>query len=486
MTSTDSSSPSNSEPGQPGLHRVAAIRNPKYMKNGTKSYVRLLNRYGFSPTKDGPYFVETETPTDKGVIAAHRHLVGRPSPMATLVKRLSDKKTAPVSAEDQQNDMMYLCEISIGTPPQKVLMDFDTGSSDLWVRSSGHKWYEFANLKPGHSHGAFNPKKSSTFKLSEDKAWQIQYGDGSTASGNVGTDNVTIGGMTIRDQSIEVASKLSDQFKKGVQDGLLGLAFQKINTITTDGKPDPQPTPVDNMIKQHDIPKNSELFTVAFWSSRDEEHDKSFYTFGWIDHDLVKKSGEEIAWADIDNSEGFWTFKSESVTIAGETLDLSGNTAIADTGTTLALVSDKVCEALYNKIKGSEYSSEYQGYLIPDDIKDEDLPKFTVAVGDKQFMIQKEDLLFAPAGKGKCYGGVQSRGSLTFDILGDTFLKSVYAIFDQGHSRFGAVPKIEKTQKLKLDDDGESQADPTTEVTSQPSPNQIAQEAQEAQAPLLA
>lgn len=26
------------------------------------------------------------------------------------------------------------------------------------------------------------------------------------------------------------------------------------------------------------------------------------------------------------------------------------------------------------------------------------------------------------------YGGIQSRGSMTFDILGDTFLKSIYAV----------------------------------------------------------
>lgn len=43
---------------------------------------------------------------------------------------------------------------------------------------------------------------------------------------------------------------------------------------------------------------------------------------------------------------------------------------------------------------------------------------------------------------------MQSRGSNPFDILGDAFLKSVYAIWDQGNQRFGAVPKIEKTQNL--------------------------------------
>lgn len=61
------------------------------------------------------------------------------------------------------------------------------------------------------------------------------------------------------------------------------------------------------------------------------------------------------------------------------------------------------------------------------------------------------------------YGGIQSRGDLGFDILGDTWLKGIYAvgfrsmaacfdtntgfqIFDQGNKRFGAVVRVDLTQ----------------------------------------
>ena len=46
------------------------------------------------------------------------------------------------------------------------------------------------------------------------------------------------------------------------------------------------------------------------------------------------------------------------------------------------------------------------------------------------------------------YGSIQSRGDLTFDILGDAFLKSIYAIFDQGNKRVGCVQRTELTQNL--------------------------------------
>lgn len=276
-------------------------------------------------------------------------------------------------------------------------------------------------------HNIFDPSKSSTFKEEPDKAWKIQYGDGSSASGDVGTDTVSIGGLKVENQAVELAKTLADQFAQGTGDGLLGLAFPKINTITTGGAADPQPTPVANMISQADIPKDAELFTSAFYSSRDENAE-SFYTFGWIDQDLVTASGEEISWTDIDNSQGFWMFNSASATINGQKMSLSGNTAIADTGTTLALVSDEVCDALYKQIEGATYNEQYQGYIIPTSVKAEDLPDFSVAIGDKEFVIQKEDLVFAPADDNNWYGGVQSRGQNPFDILGDTFLKSVYAV----------------------------------------------------------
>jgi len=78
-------------------------------------------------------------------------------------------------------------------------------------------------------------------------SWKIKYGDGSTASGIVGTDNVNLGGLCVENQAIELASKLSSQFMKSAGDGLLGLAFGKINTV----KPKGVTTPVENMVRLH-------------------------------------------------------------------------------------------------------------------------------------------------------------------------------------------------------------------------------------------
>jgi len=204
------------------------------------------------------------------------------------------------------------------------------------------------------------------------------------------------------------------------------------------------------MISQSDIPKGEELFTAWLGASRDSSsaQQNSFYTFGFIDNDAlssINATADGMHYTPVDNSQGFWQFSSESTAVNGTPVAQRGNTAIADTGTTLALVSDAVVKALYAAIPGSKYDSTQQGYLIPSDIDVSTLPTFTVDVGGQSFTIQKEDLLYSDVGNGFTYGGVQSRGEQDFDILGDTFLKSVYAVFDQGNKRFGVVQRTGST-----------------------------------------
>ena len=100
-------------------------------------------------------------------------------------------------------------------------------------------------------HNIYNPKKSPTAKLLKGDTWNITYGDGSSASGNVYSDTVTLGGLVIKNQAVECAEKLSSAFATGEGDGLLGLAFDAINTV----RPGPVPTPVQNLNSEGVTPK---------------------------------------------------------------------------------------------------------------------------------------------------------------------------------------------------------------------------------------
>lgn len=116
-----------------------------------------------------------------------------------------------------------------------------TSHADPPARSS-----EIAHASSYGAHRVYDPRKSSTAKHAS-STWKISYGDGSSASGHVYLDSVTVAGVSIPDQAVEVAHEISKAFlKDGGNDGLLGLAWPSINTV----QPHRVATPVQNMIKQ--------------------------------------------------------------------------------------------------------------------------------------------------------------------------------------------------------------------------------------------
>ena len=149
---------------------------------------------------------------------------------ADVVAAAAAQQSGSVTASPVQNDSEYLCPVTIGN--SQLTLDFDTGSADLWV---------FSTQTPNRgSYGAYNP---STGRKLAGSSWSITYGDGSGASGDVYADKAVIGGVTATSQAIEAATSVSTSFANGKSDGLVGLAFSSINTVT----PQPQTTFFDTV-----------------------------------------------------------------------------------------------------------------------------------------------------------------------------------------------------------------------------------------------
>ncbi|MCJ1309179.1 Type I transmembrane sorting receptor [Agyrium rufum] len=379
------------------IHQTKS-RNGK--RPGPEALAKAHKKYrpmpGYQPTQSTTTAVASATGTSTSSAA---------SPTGTTD---GDSDPDDVTATPSAGDDEYTAVVMIGG--QEVHLDFDTGSSDLWIYSNELP----ADEQDGHD--IYTPTANSSEQ--DGLTWSIQYGDGSSASGNVYTDTVSVGAATVQGQAIELAESISTQFQNDFNnDGLMGLAFDSLNSVS----PTQQRTFFSNVKDSLEEP----LFTA------DLRHQQpGSYDFGFVNSS--KYSGD-LVYVDADSSNGFWGVQQTGFQIGGDgtSMTSSSASAIVDTGTTLLLAGDDLVTAYYAQVSGSQNSSEYGGFVFPCDSTLPNLffgfPGYTAEV-DAQYMnfgfVSSSDTT-------TCYGGLQASGSTgTLEvILGDVFLKSIFVVF---------------------------------------------------------
>lgn len=278
---------------------VPVKRNTVYKKHPAVAMAKVYAKYG----KEMPTRLKT-------IVKNHRAGVG----MASTKRSTTE---GSVSTSPEQYDTEYLANIQIGTPAQTLPMDFDTGSSDLWVFSSDTPSSSISGQ------AIYSPGKSSTASKMDGSTWKISYGDGSSSSGSVYTDLVTIGNLSVQSQAVETATQVSSEFTAdSAMSGLVGLAFSSINTVS----PKAQNTFFDNA-----MPKLSQPVFTA-----DLKHDaEGSYNFGYIDSAAFTG---DMFYVDLFNSSteyaGFWSFQSTGYAVGDGSASSSSGTGSTGTGST--------------------------------------------------------------------------------------------------------------------------------------------------------
>ncbi|KAF1936476.1 acid protease [Clathrospora elynae] len=338
---------------------------------------------------------------------------------ATSTAAATTNQTGAVAANPEQNAALFLSPVDVGG--QTLNLDFDSGSSDLWVFST--------ELDPQviGKHAAFDASKSATFKKTAGSQFKVNYGDGSGASGIVGTDTVTIGGVKVEGQTVELANKVSQSFVEDTNtDGLVGLAFSSLNTVNDGTKKTPQKTFFDNVMKDLDLP----VFTADL-----DPDGTGVYEFGKID---ATKFEGQMAWVPVKAETGFWQFASTKFSVGDQTFDNpQGSDAIADTGTSLLIVDQQVADAYYSQVKGAQLNQQVGGFVYPCAAT---LPDISVAVGDSYMAkIPGSQITFATVDDANttCFGGVQGNQGAGLQIFGDTMFKAQLVAFNGGNQSLG-------------------------------------------------
>ncbi|KAB5590496.1 hypothetical protein CTheo_6078 [Ceratobasidium theobromae] len=332
--------------------------------------------------------------------------------ISSNVKRQAEPLT------DEENDTLWAGSISIGTPGQSFLIDFDTGSADLWVPSSSctssgcspHKKYS-------SSSSSTSTKQSGTFSIS--------YGDGSTASGPIYSDTVTIAGLSATSQYFSPVTSESSSFSSDPSDGILGLAFSSISSI---GKP----TFIENLYSQGKISSPTFAFRLASTGSE-------LYLGGV---DSAKYSGT-ITYAPLTSKTYWLTTGSSSV---GSSVAYSG-AMIIDSGTTLIVGPTSSVKSWWSKVPNSAACSTsvcgatgYYTYLCASP------PTVSFTFNGRSFAIPSSDFNLGTTDNSgtRCVGAIVGTSGVPDNawIVGDTLMKQTYTVFDETNSRVGfATPK---------------------------------------------
>ncbi|KAK3951906.1 aspartic peptidase domain-containing protein [Pseudoneurospora amorphoporcata] len=355
-----------------------SVHHDQPSNHGLLSYYKSLSRLNVNPDSIPPglkkvVFIEDTSSSDK--------------PKGGGVS--SSLPTTPFWEERE-----YLSELTVGTPPQKLLVNIDTGSVSFWVLSSE----TFIANKTRRV--LYDIGKSSTAEKVVNASWATYYADGSYAAGNVYHDTLHLGSIKIPKAVVQSALEVSlDLAVDLATSGIMGLAYNMSSEVHPLGT---ETTVSEQLYERLDQP----LMTIDLRTRAN-----GTYTFGSVPTVEKGEKGKnerapykgEINYYPLSRSE-YWqtgytffaiansTYQSEwmngledadplsdtgtgpsptssSATNAAATATLTLHEAIIDTGTSLLLLPASIVNKYYAHVPGAVFRTEYNTWTYPCDLK---------------------------------------------------------------------------------------------------------------------
>merc|ERR1711907_749237 len=291
-------------------------------------------------------------------------------------------------------DSEYFGEVDIGTPAQKFLVIYDTGSSNLWVPSKS-----CTNCKKNGT--LYDSSKSSTY-AKNGKAFALQYGTGS-CRGFLSTDTIALGGVKATGFDFgEVTTEAADVFGSAPFDGILGLGPVKAAI-------DQVAMPLQKLKDQGQIKQNI----------------VSFYT-GDITYINVALAAKLLP---------YWLVSAKDIKVGGTSIGacnaFTGWEMVVDTGTSVLAGPVKAVNDLIKPI----------GNVSADCSNVHTLPTITFSIGGNDFDLGPDFYVLKGEdenGAIQCQLGIEGvNAGVPIWILGDPFLRKYYTVWDAEANRVG-------------------------------------------------
>lgn len=354
----------------------------------------------------------------------HRKITTHPHRRDQIRKR----KTITASLDNQET--LYFINATIGTPAQSVRLHLDTGSSDLWVNTPSSSLCA-STSNPCAFAGTYNANASSTYNYIG-SYFNISYVDGSGSAGDYVSDTVTIGGATLSNLQFGVG------YESSSINGILGIGYSANEVQVGRAGLGPYDNLPAKMAAEGMINSNA----YSLWLN-DLDSNTGSILFGGVDTEQFE--GELKTLPIQRMGAGFSEFL---ITLTSVSV---GDTAVAtdqalpvllDSGSSLTYLPDAMVESIYALVS-AQYDPTERAAFVPCaaastgpsmrfnftepviEVAMNELVLDLVTAGGKRPTFQD--------GREACLFGISPAGTDTL-VLGDTFLRSAYVVYDLGNN----------------------------------------------------
>ena len=321
---------------------------------------------------------------------------------------------------------LYFANVTLGTPPQSLRLDIDTGSSDLWTNSASSLLCRQYTQACGQS-GTYNANKSSSYSY-VNSDFYIQYADGSTAEGDYVTDTLSIGGAQIPNVQFGVG------YNSSSAQGILGIGYATNEaSIPTTGK------------SYNNLPEvlvNQKLINTMAYSLwlNDMDANEGSILFGGVDTD--KFHGTLVTLPIIQEQGQYREFVVglNSLVVANQTVFTSPIPVLLDSGSSLSYLPTSYAQAVFT-IFSAQYDPTSGAAVVncnlmnTDATVDFEFSGQTIRVSMSELVIIDGYHHNQPI----CILGISDVGDSTA-VLGDTFLRSAYVVYDLSNNQISIAP----------------------------------------------
>lgn len=310
--------------------------------------------------------------------------------------------------------------MKFGSPTQEMNMLLDTGATTTWVMGG-----DCTDVACKH-HNLFDEAKSTTLKKLN-TGMNVVYGTGNVSM-TMATDTVEVAGYKLPIQ-FGVGHKVTDTFMSFPMDGILGLAYSPVAN----------PPSFIGALMDGGLLKNP-IFGVNLHRGADKTNDGSI-VFGAVDNS--KFSGDINYGALHASHDGHWMITSGEAGFDGKKAGLSGKKVIIDSGTSYCFLPPDDAKKFYSTFPDAIIAENGESYSVPCNTTTPAQFEFDGVM----YEISTKDWVGGRAKEsGRCTSNIFSRDAtgstpetkLNAWLMGDTFLKNVYAVFDVGQQRVGA------------------------------------------------